>query len=341
MASIAIVSFRLGGVDGVSIEATKWARAFENLGHFITYVAGNGPPSVRIIHGLDLYDEQVLDNAELERALNQADLVVVENMLSLPINHTASEALRRILRGRKAIIRHHDLALDRADTAAWWPPPTDPLWLHVAISPPVQHHLANAGIKSHLLWNHFDFSEPRYSRAQARQRLGIPETELLFLQPTRAIERKNIPRALQLAQEFGATYWLTGPAEDSYQSELDALLSTSTVKVRRGIDPEPIDLAYAASDLVLLPSTREGFGNPIIESIVQRRGLVLGHFPVSDYLRNEGFCFLDSDDTLSISQWLTEPNLEVLTLNRDLASPLFAMENLAPSLASLLLEVGI
>jgi len=39
VAHLVVVSFRLGGTDGVSIEAAKWQRAFETLGHVVTTVA--------------------------------------------------------------------------------------------------------------------------------------------------------------------------------------------------------------------------------------------------------------------------------------------------------------
>ena len=41
--TVAIVSFRLGGSDGVSVEAAKWAGAFGSLGLAVVTVAGSGP----------------------------------------------------------------------------------------------------------------------------------------------------------------------------------------------------------------------------------------------------------------------------------------------------------
>ncbi len=41
MDKIAIISTRLGGIDGVSIEAKKWADAFICLGLYPVYIAGN------------------------------------------------------------------------------------------------------------------------------------------------------------------------------------------------------------------------------------------------------------------------------------------------------------
>ncbi len=336
MATCALISFRLGGVDGVSIEAAKWADSLEALGHRVRLIAGRGGENVNIVNGLDLYDNNEVDETALGKALDGIDVVIVENMLSLPINARASRAVARHLQGRRAIIRHHDLATDRADTKWWWPPPNDDAWQHVAIAPPVATALHDVGISSSVLWNHFDLAPPHMTREGARRYLDIAQDDLLFLQPTRAIPRKNIDQSLQIAESFGATYWLTGPAEDNYQTHLDELIAHSRVPVRRGIDPDPIATAYAACDLVLLPSTREGFGNPIVESIAQRRPLVLGHFPVAQCLREMGFHFLDPDDTGQIAAWLKEPKSQALEANYALARPLFDITNLPTRLAELL-----
>ena len=49
----AIVSFRLGGTDGVSIEAGKWAWALGRLGFEVVTVAGSGPVD-RLVPGLSM-----------------------------------------------------------------------------------------------------------------------------------------------------------------------------------------------------------------------------------------------------------------------------------------------
>ncbi|MEZ5227491.1 MAG: hypothetical protein R2710_12670 [Acidimicrobiales bacterium] len=72
----------------------------------------------------------------------------------------------------------------------------------------------------------------------------------------RAIERKNLPAALALAEAIGATAgWLTGPAEEDYAPTLAR-------SARHG--PHPSDprtgrrpALYAAADLVVFPSTWE------------------------------------------------------------------------------------
>ena len=46
MACCAIVSFRLGFADGVSVVASTWRRALTDLGFTVRTVAGGGPVDV-------------------------------------------------------------------------------------------------------------------------------------------------------------------------------------------------------------------------------------------------------------------------------------------------------
>ena len=50
-ATVALVSFRLGGPDGVSVEAAKWAGRLAALGFEVVTVAGAGPVD-RLLPGL-------------------------------------------------------------------------------------------------------------------------------------------------------------------------------------------------------------------------------------------------------------------------------------------------
>ena len=75
-----IVSFRLGGDDGVAIEAAKWAGALGLLGWDVRLVAGAGDGLDVELPGLAIDAPEPPTHVELTDALAAADLVVVENL---------------------------------------------------------------------------------------------------------------------------------------------------------------------------------------------------------------------------------------------------------------------
>ncbi len=292
----AIVSFRLGGPDGVSVEAGKWAWALGRLGFRVRTVAGDGPVD-RVVPGLAA-GEQVtgmasppLDGHLLEQALSGADLVVVENLLSLPLNPPAADTLTELLRGRRAVLHHHDLPWERARFTGRPPPPDDPSWRHVTVTDIARRQMAGHGISATTIHNAFDPDPPTGDREGVRAALGIGAGELLVLQPTRAIARKSVPAGVALAEALDGVFWLLGPAEEGYGSELERVLNSSRVPTRQGpvgpITPvSGMEHAYAACDVVAFPSVSEGFGNPPVEAAVHRRPVAVGDYPVACELRS-------------------------------------------------------
>ena len=81
------MSFRLGGSDGVAVEAAKWSGALSVLGFDVRTVAGEGPVD-RLIPGLAMGAPEPPTATEVEVALADADLVVVENLLSASAQRT-------------------------------------------------------------------------------------------------------------------------------------------------------------------------------------------------------------------------------------------------------------
>jgi len=107
VADLVVVSFRLGAHDGVSIEAQKWIDAFKKLGHRVTTLAGEGDADV-VMPELAIGATSAPSLTSLTRVLRDADLVVVENLVSLPLNVAARDVLYEALEGRDALFRHHD-----------------------------------------------------------------------------------------------------------------------------------------------------------------------------------------------------------------------------------------
>ena len=168
------------------------------------------------------------------------------------------------------------------------------------------------------------------------------ERDVLVLQPTRAIRRKNVAGGMRLAIGLGAVYWLLGPPEDGYDEELARLTEAARRKTRvlRGPAwPEATMAdAYAACDVVTLPSTWEGFGNPSVESALHRRPFAIGPYPVGGEIRNFGFQWFEIDDPRPVAGWLAEPNSELLDRNQAVARAHFSLTDLPGRLAEWLCE---
>lgn len=337
---VALLSFRLGGTDGVAVVTATWAASLRRLGHDVVTVAGAGEAD-RLVPGLAWPDPPgPPDTKQLAAALADADVVVVENLLSLPLNPAAADAVAAALKGRPAVLHHHDLAWQREglDRAGW--PPDDSAWRHVTVNELSKGQLAERGIDATVIRSAFDVDEAPGDRATTRERLGVDDRERLLLHPVRAIPRKEIPTAVRLAERLGATYWLTGPPEEGYGPTLgDTLRHSGTRTIHR---PAPTTMAdaYAAADAVALPSSWEGFGNPLVESAIHRRPLAVGRFPVADELAALGFRWFPADEHTELADFLDVPDDDLLEHNARLARRHFSLDGLDSALSALLDGAG-
>jgi glycosyltransferase involved in cell wall biosynthesis len=241
----------------------------------------------------------------------------------------------------RVLLRHHDLPWQRRhlrDLAAEFPPRI-PGALHVTINLRSRRELIARGYELvATVHNHFDLDAPLGDRNATRAALDFGDDDIVCFQPTRAIERKNVPGGVRFVTALRARmarlqpakhvrYWLTGPAEDGYGPTLERVLARSPVPVTLGRAPSPAD-GYAASDLVLFPSTWEGFGNPVIESVWARRPLVVFPYPVLAEIQACGLEFFSTDDVDEVARFLVHPNAAYLDRQLRRARVSFSLEML-------------
>lgn len=269
-------------------------------------------------------------------ALADADLVVVENVCSLPLHPAAGAVVADVLRNRPAILHHYDLPWQRdrfAHVPGW--PPRDEAWAHVTVNDHSRDELAARGIDATTIRCGVDVHVPHGDWAAARARAGIGDDELVLLHPVRAIARKAVPVAVALAEALGATYWLTGPAEEGYGPTLASVLATARCKVVHHSVPSIAD-AYAACDAVALPSTWEGFGNALAEAAVHRRPIAVGRYPAARELADLGFRWFAPDEPDALARHLADPDPTLHDDNEALVREHLSLERVSTDLLGLL-----
>jgi glycosyltransferase involved in cell wall biosynthesis len=346
-----LVSFRLGGSDGVAVEARKWGAALGELGFEVRRLAGE---LVDARDGDIVLPGLALDHApragapeEIAAALEGSDLVVVENICSLPVNPAASSATAAALADHpgRVVLHHHDLPWQRTNFRSYEEtfPPRLPGALHVTINHRSRRELEARGYEElDTIHNRFeldaltDAADPVAAnrRAATRSELGFADDDVVLLQPSRAIPRKNVPGGVRCAAELQRAlpdrrvrYWLSGPAEDEYGPTLERVLERSTVPTTVDRARTSFD-AYAASDAVVFPSTWEGFGNPTIESIAACRPLAVYRYPVLGEITAYGLRYFDLDEAPALARFIRSPDQRLLDTNLRRARASFSIADL-------------
>lgn len=335
----ALISFRLGGQDGISVVASSMQRSLQHLGYETVTLAGEGNVD-REIPGLSRASQSKLSGSQLEDALGDADLVVVENALTIPLHIAASRVLADALRERRVLVRHFDPPWHRERFAhiTDFPIRNDD-WVHVATCELTAQELVAHGIDAEVVRPAISEQTASVDRLAARSWVGVAEETLLALHPVRAIRRKNVGCALALAKEFRATYWLTGPAEEDFSAYAHRLIDNAMAPtIWRSFDPIGVDAAYSAADIVLFPSAWEGFGLPPLEASMRSLLPIVGNYPVAEELRQLGFEWPRPHQAHEVRQLLEDP-LElavVLDRNRFIAVREFGIEATTEQLGKVL-----
>ena len=276
------------------------------LGFDVRTVAGEGPVD-RLVPALAIGATAAPPPDEVEDALEDADLVVVENLCSLPLNPAAARGRRRgDPRADGAMLHHHDLPWQREQYAGY-PPASrrSRLGARHGERPVATPSWPESGSRRPWCATPSTSTPPRVTGTSPALPSGSTAEDRLVLQPTRAIPRKNVGGAIALAEALGAVFWLLGPAEDGFGPELDRLVTQARcpcvlgpggARARRARSWTPTRRATSSfsdrpgRDSATRPSNRPCY----------RRPLAIGPYPVAAELAAFGFRWFAHDDAPAV-----------------------------------------
>jgi len=264
---------------------------------------------------------QIEQNAEiLENDLTtfikifKLEFFTVQNVFAIPINLPLALALYRVIKKTNipTINHNHDFYWEREKYSIncvghlleqIFPPNLDNV-RQIVINSQAKSQLLKKGYESFILPNIFDFDkEPpgvdKYNK-DFRSDLGIRDDDILFLQPTRVIQRKGIELAIELVyrlSDLPIKLLITHKAEYDTQNYLVELIRLAREKhvdllylpekfepMRRMIDEKQkiysLWDAYIHADFVTYPSLYEGFGNALLETIYFKKPFLVNRYKI-------------------------------------------------------------
>jgi len=280
----------------------------------------------------------------LKRALaafvdsHSVDAIMPQNALAIPLQLPLGLAIAELVteRGMRAIAHGHDFAWERerflvnavGDILAAAFPPPDPEFEHLVINSVQRDELdRRIGRTATVLPNVMDFeSGPGPANpGRFKDAAGLSSSDVVLVQPTRIVPRKNIEASIDLVARLGdasVRLVVTHPEQDeggAYWPDLvrraeDARVDLSLVPVGAPGGPSLPD-AYAAADLILYPTLIEGFGNALVETIFYRRPLLVNRYPIYDVdIQPTGVNAIEIEDGAitdstvdQVAAWLADP----------------------------------
>ncbi len=318
---------------------------------------------------------------KLEAAIDQLGIeaIIVENALTIPMNIPLGIAIVQVVQecGIGCIAHHHDFAWERPrflvncidDLIRYAFPPALPQIQHLVINSLAgQEFSRRTGLSCRIVPNVMDFANPPeppddYAR-QFKREIGLAEDDLMFLQPTRVVERKGIEHAIELVRRLDdpkvklvITHSLTDEGDDyaRYVGEFAALMNVEVIVAEdrigeeRGTDAEGRMLftladSYTQADLVTYPSEYEGFGNAFLEALYYKKPVLCNRYAIFradiepcgfDVVLFDGF--LTEDTVRQVRKVLSDEQYRtcMVDMNYEIANQFFSFQVVEDELRAL------
>lgn len=278
---------------------------------------------------------RLLITAEFDRVFNKAkpDYVIISNIFSVGENLPAAEALFSLVARSKipTVFIGHDYYWENPrykkpsssfveSVLASFFPPKLPNIKYLCINSLVKKELKmRKGIDAKVVYDTLDFKKPAVGVSDkcrnAIKKEGIKNGDLVILQATRIVRRKNIEIAMDFVYEFNRkitkaklydgrifdpcenkiTFVMAGYAERRDEKYLDLLLARARnlginlVRIdgivrgnqsgEKGVRCSLFEI-YSIADLITYPSGREGFGNQFLEAVYNKKPIAVFEYPV-------------------------------------------------------------
>lgn len=241
------------------------------------------------------------------------DILMPQNSSTIPMNISLGIAIEDVIKRNqiKTICHHHDFYWERdryLNNAiqdilnSAFPPNLQPV-KHLVISSIMKRRLRSwLGIEAYYLPNVCDFESPPPSLDEyaltLRREIGVNDDDLIVLQPTRIVRRKNIEKAIELVrklQDPRLVLVITGYEGDEhgeYGKWLHEEAQRANIRYRfigdyidsvrgeqNGHKVYTLADVYPQAHFVTYPSTYEGFGNALIETLYYRKPIVVHTYP--------------------------------------------------------------
>jgi len=333
-----------------------------------------------------IHELRQLLKAHLYKFIKKFDIhmLIVENALAIPINIPFGLAITEFIAetGIPAIGHHHDFYWERQrfmvngvnDYIDMAFPPNLNSISHVVINSEAAKMLSyRRGISPVIIPNVFNYHRKapgidNYNK-DVRKDLGLSKDDILFLQPTRVVQRKGIEHAIELVHRLNnpkIKLVITHPAKDEGRTYYKRVMDyAELLKVPLVIKPEifdnergltkdgkkcySLDDVYPHADFVTYPSTYEGFGNAFLEAIFFKKPILVNRYSIYQKdIEPIGFDvvtmnnYITDDVVREVKDVLTDETRreEMVEKNYQLAERYFSYDILEQELREILLTFG-
>lgn len=403
---ILIIHYRVGKLDGVSLEIANWTKILRNSGADVKLCAG--PVNIGADYTIpdleqqlnidifkldensfgghkDLNEKEFIKQFNIKKSLLESELravvndfnpdyILVSNIFSVGENLPAACALLKVIDEKKinTIAINHDFYWENdryknpsndfvMNVVKDCLTPNRKYIKHLCINSIAKKELEKRkGIKANVIYDSIDFDQRKWKKIRTVQKYlfdtaGILQDDIIILQATRIVRRKNIEISIDFVNKLSekirkfpqstmydgrfvnekskVVLLLAGYAEKRDQWYFNLLtkyaerLGISLVYIGDRVGsinaksvgnvPFSLDDIYPFADIITYPSEYEGFGNQFLEAVFAKKPVVVFEYPVfSADIKQKGFDYISFGNKKTLDKRTELVKIPQNTLNQ-------------------------